>query len=97
MPRIKKTRTRVFKGVGKPAFTAVWAAEKYLKRLGYSYGSMCYDEPIGIAKGLGRYIAKWYNLSPADKARLDGVMESDDFRDGDVKVTLFAPGERYTG
>jgi hypothetical protein len=73
-------------------FQAFYAAEKRLKELGYTVGSMCRTEPIGFANAdaVG-YVAKWYNLSQDDKGQLDGVMASDDFREGGVTIVFFTP------
>jgi hypothetical protein len=73
-------------------FQAFYAAEKRLKELGYTIGSMCRTEPIGFANADEvRYVAKWYNLSQDDKGQLDGVMASDDFREGGVTIVFFTP------
>lgn len=70
-------------------FGAITNARTWLKSEGeYAVGSMCGDEPIGFAKGVG-YIAKWTNLSPMDWKELDGVFVSDDFREGGVKILFF--------
>ena len=75
---------KIFKADGK-SFSAVSKARKYLKENGYSYGSMCGDEPIGFK--LGNYIiAKWRNLDSSDRERMDGQLVSKDFRDGDVEI-----------
>lgn len=70
------------------AFTAFAEAKSWLKEKEFSIGTMCLDEPIGLKKGLGIRIEKWKNLTQEHKAMLDGVMTSDDFRDGDIIVHL---------
>jgi hypothetical protein len=62
-------------------------AETWLKENGYSVGRMSRDNPIGVYKG-DADIAKWHNLSKSDKAMLDGVITSMDWRT-DAKVILF--------
>ena len=69
-------------------FSAYVAAENLIKQLGYSSGSMERDSPIGLKKG-DFTIAKWRNLSQADKSTLDGRIESNDMRRGPVTVTIF--------
>ena len=69
-------------------FASVYKAEKYLKENGYSYGSMCGDEPIAIMKG-DVLIAKWKNLSTEERRKIDGIMTSEDFRGGSVVVEIF--------
>ena len=73
-------------------FQAFYNAEKRLKELGYTTGSMCRTEPIGFADAsVISYVAKWYNIDREDKGKLDGVMESDDFREGGVTIVFFTP------
>jgi hypothetical protein len=69
-------------------FESVNEAIRILKDRGYEIGSMSGSQPIGFAKGYG-YIAKWYNLSKSDIEKLDGVIISDDFREGSVKIVTF--------
>jgi len=73
-------------------FSAFYSAEKRLKELGYVTGSMCRTEPIGFADAdVVSYVAKWYNIDKEDKGKLDGVMASDDFREGGVTIVFFTP------
>jgi hypothetical protein len=73
-------------------FQAFYNAENRLKELGYTTGSMCRHEPIGFADAdKCDYVAKWYNLSQDDKGQLDGVMVSDDFREGGATLVFFTP------
>lgn len=67
------------------SFSAINTAEKFLKDAGFSVGSMERNSPIGIVKGL-YIIAKWSNLTEDDKKMLNGVITSNDFRDGDVTI-----------
>jgi hypothetical protein len=51
---------------------------------------MCCDLPIGFAdKERYDYVAKWHNLDKSDIEKLDGVLLSDDFREGSVKIVTF--------
>jgi len=79
----------IIKADGK-TFSAINKAETILKEEGYTVGSMCRDEPIGFADAK-KYerIAKWYNLDSNDKKKLDGIITSTDFREGDVKITYY--------
>ena len=73
-------------------FSAFYSAEARLKELGYTTGSMCSTEPIGFADAaVVSYVAKWYNIDKEDNGKLDGVMESDDFREGGVTIVFFTP------
>jgi hypothetical protein len=69
-------------------FQSLYAAQKWLYDNGYSYGSNCAGAPIGILKGEYN-IAKWKNLSAAEKNLLHGVMVSDDFREGTIAIKFF--------
>ena len=69
-------------------FTAFSVAEKKAVEMGYSVGSMCRDEPIGLAKDVG-YIAKWHNIDSADKAHIEAGILSCDFREGDAVIAIF--------
>lgn len=75
--------TKTFPATG--TFEAHSAACKFLKERGYDVGSMQRGAPIGIAKDAD--ISKWRNLGP-DVRNLDGVMVSDDFREGSVTIYL---------
>jgi hypothetical protein len=77
----------LFKKDGK-AFTAVAAAEKKAESLGFSYGSMCCDEPMGLVKGDIR-IAKWWNIRHNELPQLDGALVSLDMREDDVALVIF--------
>jgi len=75
---------KTFKANG--TFQAYYDACGWLKENGYSYGSMCGHEPIGIMKG-NYCIAKWKNLTKQEQKSLDGTMTGE-FREGDVKITI---------
>lgn len=70
-------------------FGAITNARTWLKKQGdYVIGSMYYDKPIGFKKGTG-YIAKWKGISPSEWKDLDGILVSDDFKEGGVKILFF--------
>jgi hypothetical protein len=71
-------------------FAAQAAAKQWLHERGYSVGIMEADAPRGIMRG-DVLIAKWCNLSPRERATLDGQMTGD-MRNGPVTVEIF--GER---
>jgi hypothetical protein len=71
----------------KGTFSAFYEAQSLLKEEGYTVGSMCRDEPIGFADGEKYdYVSKWYNMNREEHMLLDGVMISDDFREGGVEI-----------
>lgn len=71
-------------------FAGYYSAEKRLRELGYTRGSMCRTEPIGFADSdKYTYIAKWYNIDAKERAELDGVMVSSGFRSSEVRVIFF--------
>lgn len=84
--RIIKTEKR-FNVSG--TFESLYAAEKFLSTNGYSYGSLCRNEPVAIRKGEYDLTQKWKNFTKDDEAAIDGVMVSYDFRNGEVVVYLF--------
>ena len=69
-------------------FGAIDKARAFARKKGYTIGTMCCDEPIGLAKDVP-YISKWRNLG-ADAARLDGVIIPDpEFREGGAAIIIF--------
>lgn len=89
--RVKEEK--IFEANG--TFGAFNNARYYLKENGYSYGSTCVSRqtaecmPVAIRKGEYDLPQKWHNFSREGKAACDGVMISDDFREGSVKMILF--------
>ena len=82
--------TETFQPAG--TFKAFYNAESRLNELGYTIGSMCRNEPIGFADAdKCHYVAKWHNIDREDKGKLDGVMVSDDFREGGATIVFFTP------
>jgi hypothetical protein len=82
---VKKVNVKV-----EGTFSSVYEAEKQLGELGYEIGSMCGGEPIGFADGEKYdYISKWRNMSNEDQNKLDGVMISNDWREGSVDIIWF--------
>lgn len=67
-------------------FQAFYAAQRWLEKNGYSFGSNCRGSPVGILKG-DFIIAKWRNLTPREIDQLDGQMTGD-MRNGPVTVRL---------
>lgn len=82
---------KYFKSTG--TFSAVHKAESYVEKLGYSYGLMCMDEPIALAKG-DVSITKWRNIPSSEYPRIDGLILSHEFREGDVAVVIFDDADR---
>ncbi len=71
---------------GKQPYEALANAQKYLIKNGYSFGVEEGKLPIGIKKG--NYIIKrWSNIP--DKANLDGILESKNFRGNRIKLIIF--------
>lgn len=69
-------------------FGAVTEAENWIQSMDYSIGSMQSDNPRAIAKG-NLNIAKWWNINKEEYPRIDGLMLSNDYRNGNVLVILF--------
>ena len=82
---VKKVNVKV-----EGTFKSVYEAEKQLRELGYRIGSMSGGQPIGFACGEKySYISKWYNMDRDEHNLLDGVMISDDWREGSVDIIWF--------
>ena len=69
-------------------FQAFYSAERFLKELGYTIGSMEGRAPIGFSLEYD-YISKWNNMNSGEHRLLDGIMSSNDFREGSVQVLFF--------
>ena len=81
---------RVFTG---REFAGYYAAVDWLEEQGYSYGSMQGGAPIGVLRRTGVCIAKWRNLTAAERAELDGVLEGEK-HDGPVTITMYDDEDR---
>lgn len=67
--------------------SAYYAAEEWLRDLGYISGLPDRHRPIGFAPIKEcDYISKWTNIDSPDRRQLHGVMLSDSFREGSVYV-----------
>lgn len=84
----KHTPGKKIQFTGTKTFEALDAAQDYLRKNGYSFGSLQRQAPIAIKKG-DYIIGKWRNLSVSDKAEMDGIIEGD-FRDGPVEIKFKA-------
>jgi hypothetical protein len=85
-PKRVAKETKSFKVPG--TFESLYAAEKWCKDNGYSYGSLCAGMPTALFKG-DCIISKWYNLSRSQQNTCDGVILSSDFREGEVTVVIY--------
>ena len=73
-------------------FSTYHKAVAILKEEGFITGSMCSPEPTGFAPAEDYgYIAKWYNISPAERKQLHGVIQraGGDFRNGPLEIVYF--------
>lgn len=78
------TRTFVEQG----DFAALHAAEDMARELGLSIGSHQRGAPTGLM--FGDYdIAKWRNLSKAERTALHGIIHGFDKRNGPVCLTIY--------
>jgi hypothetical protein len=77
---------KVFPACG--TFGAIDKAREAATAEGYEIGSMCRDEPIALAKGVS-YIAKWKNIERSDWGRIEGILLSNDMREGAVAMVIF--------
>lgn len=71
-------------------FSSIDKVQEQLREEGYIVGSMCRDEPIGFAKeDKCECVAKWRNIPKEDYGKLDGIITSNDFREGYVTIIYF--------
>jgi hypothetical protein len=93
MTVIKKYNGRVIKEEHsfkiEGTFESVYAALRWCKDNGYEDGSMCSPMPIAIMKGEYNLPWKWKNMSQAQRNSVDGVIISNDFREGEVTIYIF--------
>lgn len=70
-------------------FQSYYRALEWLKENRYSYGSTCIGYPVAIKKGIYNLPQKWKNMSATQRKWVDGIMESNDWREGTIKITLY--------
>lgn len=70
----------------KETFGAVHAAERFCKLHGLNYGSMESGNPIAVARV--PVMGKWTRFEAYEYPQMDGVLLSEDFRDGSVALFL---------
>lgn len=75
---------------GPARLQALSEALAWLGTNGFSYGSPCSENKIGVVQGAGIFIGKWRTLSRDDVARLDGVLAGD-IRSDTLTLTLYLP------
>ena len=88
----KVKEEHLFKKEKGVTFGAYYAACAFVKEKSWFYGSMDAGgrgNPIAIIKDNYTLPEKWHNFSKSDKQRCDGVMISEDWREGDVKIIMF--------
>lgn len=87
--KIKKREIEFTKTFTKEGtFQSLYEAQGWLSANGYSYGSLCRNDPVGLLKG-DVTIGKWKNFDKEDIAALDGIMTSWDFRESPVTITIY--------
>ncbi len=72
-------------------FQSMWSAQSWLYKNGYCYGSTCAPSPfVAILKGTNYGLPqKWKNFNKDDIKAIDGVMVSNNYREGQVTIYLF--------
>lgn len=73
----------------KGTFESFYSAQAWCAANGYEEGSMCSPMPIAIMKGEYDLPWKWKNLTKKERSIVDGVIVSNDFREGEVIVYIF--------
>lgn len=66
---------KIFQGDGSP-FGAKYEAEAWLEERGYSVGSSCVMGPQAVIARPDVLVAKWKNLTAAEKVAVDGRLEA---------------------
>lgn len=82
---------RTFENEGQ-TFGGYYAACQFVSGIGYKFGSMDAGgrgNPIALMKGEYTLPEKWHNFTKEDKQRIDGIMTSTSWRQGEVKIILF--------
>lgn len=89
MPKQREIKQELtFKEKG--TFQSKYAAESWLHKNGYSYGSTCAGNyPVAIKYGPYDLPQKWKNMDDEDQASVDGIITSTDWREGEVKVIIY--------
>ncbi len=72
---------------GKTEFGALYEAESINGSQGYYTGRLDGNNPIGFSEFSAP--GKWHTLTREEKNDLNGVLISDNFRAGDVKIIYF--------
>jgi hypothetical protein len=67
---------------------AINAAREFCAGKGYSIGSLCGHDPVALILGKDILVAKWKNMTGREKAYVDGLITSPDFREGPVTVKI---------
>lgn len=69
-------------------FQSFYASIAWLHKNGYSYGSTDTGRNVAVQKGEYTLTQKWKNFDDEEKELVDGVIYSEDYREGDVYVLL---------
>lgn len=76
-------------------FKSYWAACGWLNKNGYSFGSTSVNrqsggkQPVAVTKGEYDLPQKWHNLSKQEQESVIAVIDSDDYREGEVRIIFF--------
>lgn len=76
-------------------FKSYYAACEWLNKNGYSFGSTSVNrqsggkQPVAVTKGEYDLPQKWHNLSKQEQKSVIAVIDSDDYREGEVRIIFF--------
>ena len=70
-------------------FSAMYKAEEWLQNNGFSCGSTNHSPYVAIRKGKYDLPQKLHNFIKEDFEKMDGVIYSHDYRNGDVEIRLY--------
>lgn len=80
---------RIFDEPDDDSFRNLHLASSWLFKKGYQFGSLSLAQPIAVQFGEYKLHQKWYNLTESEKHNVDGVLLSDNFRNGNVRAIIF--------
>jgi hypothetical protein len=80
---------KVIKFSEKGTFQSLYAAQKWAKENGYSYGSLDGHNPVALISGEYNLPEKWHNINYKGKHIVDGIMLSKNWREGVVEIILY--------
>jgi hypothetical protein len=91
MPKKREILQEItFNERGKGTYHNMYTAQEWLYKSGFLFGSLDRTfDPIAFQKGRYALPEKWHRFTVKDKASIDGIITSNDWREGEVKVIIY--------